>query len=79
MKTVIVLCAVVILLVACSGPATTVPELPPSFVLLEGNAYFTFYRAVDKEARVACWIYSGIDKGGIDCLPLSQTGLDGGY
>ena len=33
-------------------------------------------RVIDKEAGVVCWVYKGLDRGGIDCLPISQTQLD---
>lgn len=33
------------------------------------------YRYEDNEAGVACWVFSGYYKGGIDCLPISETKL----
>lgn len=37
------------------------------------------YRVVDEEAGVVCWVMqaAGGNYGGIACLPLSQTRLDG--
>lgn len=35
----------------------------------------TVHRYVDDEAGVACWVFLGVNKGGIDCLPHSQTNL----
>ncbi len=34
------------------------------------------YRTLDEEAGVVCWVYSSIDKGGIDCMPISETKLE---
>ena len=64
------------LLLATCGPATP-PEGetdPASGVRIGGSV--RVYRVIDTEAQVACWVYSGIDKGGIDCLPLSDTALE---
>ena len=34
------------------------------------------YRAIDKEAGVVCWVYAYSERGGIDCMPTSDTRLD---
>lgn len=35
--------------------------------------YTSVQRFIDKEAGVVCYLYSSIQKGGISCLPLSDT------
>lgn len=32
-------------------------------------------RLVDDEADIVCWVYDGYKAGGIDCMPISETGL----
>jgi hypothetical protein len=34
-------------------------------------------RHVDAEAGVVCWVYTVSNAGGISCLPLTDTRLDG--
>ena len=36
----------------------------------------TVSRVEDAKAGVVCWVYSGYERGGIDCLPIEQTRLD---
>ena len=46
--------------------------------LVAGDTGLGISRWVDEEAGVVCWVYSGFYKGGISCLPLSDTRLDVG-
>ena len=34
------------------------------------------YRITDPEAGVVCYVYTGYEKGGIDCFLISETNLD---
>lgn len=42
--------------------------------IIEGAT--NLYREIDEDAGVVCWIYSGYQSGGIDCMPISETLLD---
>lgn len=33
-------------------------------------------RVIDVNADVVCYVYRGYEKGGISCLPLSESSLD---
>jgi hypothetical protein len=39
------------------------------------NLQDSVYRFVDNEANVVCWVYHYGYKGGISCLPISETSL----
>ena len=41
-----------------------------------GQGFNDIFRFVDRDARVVCWLWRGELKGGIYCLPLSETSLD---
>ena len=69
------LTALVLLLATCAPETSLEGEPDPSDGVRIGKNVWV-YRVVDAEAQVACWVYSGIDKGGIDCLPLSETALE---
>ena len=36
----------------------------------------TIYRCIDEPANVVCYIFNGYNKGGLSCIPLSDTTLD---
>ena len=78
--------ALIVLIVALLGCAPTMSpqeraatevkglstELPEEHVL----TIYGLRRVVDKEAGVVCYMYIG--RGGVSCLPLSETTLDEG-
>jgi hypothetical protein len=74
-----VVIVVALLAVACtttdyeSADVATMPEI----TTLYGSTGTSVYRFTDRDAGVVCWIYSAIERGGIDCLPLSDTRLEG--
>jgi hypothetical protein len=35
-------------------------------------------RVMDRDAGVVCWVFWAAGRGGISCLPLKDTALDGG-
>lgn len=50
-----------LILMACRPPATA------------GELDKRVGRHVDSEAGIVCWVYVGVNSGGIDCLPISET------
>ena len=77
MNKVLILLALVILLTGCAPAVYVAPDSIPLTELPVGNASFnnSVFRFIDKEAGVICWIYSDGYRGGISCLPLSDTFL----
>jgi hypothetical protein len=73
-----------IVLVACEGgpvdPADSLGQPKESeeveYNLMVNSMSISIWRFIDKQAGVVCWAYSGIEKGGIDCMPLLDTELD---
>jgi len=65
-----------VMMAGCAPAARPQPEVNIESVVISGNIRLGVNRIVDKEAGVACWVYRGIEKGAISCLPISQTQLD---
>ena len=63
------LAALLLLLVACA-PAVPEEETAHDLTKVAQGSLKTVYRIVDGDAQIACWIYVGVEQGGIDCLPL---------
>lgn len=61
----------VLLMVSCSSVETSEVTPHNPTILIQDNVY----RFIDKEADVVCWVYAQGYKGGISCLPLSETNL----
>jgi len=40
------------------------------------GGYGNVWRFIDTKADVACWLILGMERGGISCLPLSDTALE---
>jgi len=60
-----------LILTACSAP-------PPKEQLKTesiNDIRYNITRYVDDEAGVVCWVYGNYEKGGLSCLPLSQTSI----
>lgn len=54
-----------------------VSNTPANITKLPGASVITsVYRYVDEEAGVVCWFFNGLEKGGVGCLPISDTKLD---
>lgn len=73
----LVVCALLLLsLTGCGGDAKIeTRELAPDprWVKLVGDHWFSVHRLWDKELNVYCYIYSGSDKGGIDCIEMDKN------
>lgn len=67
-----IFCVLVVLMLAGCVPTGVEPET------ISSDAMRSVRRYVDVEAGVVCWTYKSGYAGGISCLPLSQTRLDGG-
>ena len=81
MKKVLVSILMLIFLVGCATPPPTPrPSTTPQDVgtVIYSNSWDTILRIVDSEAGVVCWVYNGYREGGISCLLLESTKLDGG-
>lgn len=70
-KVLLLLFVAVLVLGAC-GPepipcVTSETQLPGTYII----------RLIDHEAEVVCWIYTRYNLGGISCLPLGDTALEG--
>jgi hypothetical protein len=49
---------------------------PPSTDSTNNDSFpYGISRHVDEEAGVVCWVYTSYQRGGIDCLPISDTKL----
>ena len=67
------------LLLATCAPATQEPpqETFGDFELVATTGgYGNVWRFIDTKADVACWLILGMERGGISCLPLSDTALE---
>lgn len=68
-------------LAACTGaapataPAAAQEEPGNTVTAVSTGIDQVVFRVVDDDAGVVCWLYSGISKGGISCLPKSSTRL----
>ena len=69
MNKLLVLVMCVALLVACKS----VPAKEETVVIADN--WNEVIRFIDEEAGVVCW-WTGSYRGGISCLPISQTKLD---
>ncbi len=60
-----------------SATAATPPvqETTP-WAVIYSNYGEAIYRFTDMRAGVVCWLWTGNQKGGLSCLPLSQTNWD---
>ena len=67
MKRVLIL-LLLVLVVSCNREVTPTPT-QGGYI---GN---NIYRYVDTEARVVCWVFSSVEKGGIFCMPIGETSL----
>ena len=70
MKKLLVIILLGILLVSC---AVTPEQSNISGADLNWDYGVTRY--IDSEAGVVCWIFTGYQKAGMDCMPLSDTTL----
>jgi len=68
MKVLLIVLLTLALLVSCN-------DGEPMKQVTGGNIGNNIYRYVDNEAGVVCWIWNGYEKGGIHCLPISETKL----
>ena len=69
---------VLVVLLAVSCAPIPQEKVGPEWTTLAGsNLTMSVYRVTDREAGVVCWLYSSIEKGGIDCMPISDTRLGG--
>ena len=76
-RIVLLLAAVLLLSVSCAErqefPSEThEAERAADFETIANAFYHSIYRVIDKEAGVVCWLYN---KGGMDCMPISDTAL----
>ena len=55
--------------------SSTIADDDGDFTLVASNNMNYVYRFVDKEAEEVCWIFIGMEKGGLSCRPLSETAL----
>ena len=74
MKKVIVLAVMIILVLNGCGPVEG-EEIKSNCVVLERGTN-SLYRCIDEQADVVCYWFLGYEKGGVDCMPLSDTALD---
>jgi len=68
-KFLIILVLSILFLVSCA------PEYQQN-VSEQTNLTDSVSRFIDNEADVVCWIYRAGYKGGISCLPISETSLN---
>jgi protein involved in sex pheromone biosynthesis len=68
-KFLIVLILSVLFLASCA------PEKVQQDIQIRDNVSDVVYRFTDNEANVVCWVYHSSYKGGISCLPISETSL----
>uniref|UniRef100_A0A6M3XTR6 Uncharacterized protein n=1 Tax=viral metagenome TaxID=1070528 RepID=A0A6M3XTR6_9ZZZZ len=79
LATVAVSLAVSSLLLGCAAPPIAENlNLGEHELVARPSLTTSIIRTIDAEAGVVCWVYIGIEQGGICCLPLSETKLDGG-
>ena len=45
-------------------------------ITIQVDSLNTIYRCIDEPANVVCYIFNGYNKGGLSCIPLSDTTLD---
>ena len=67
----VLILVVLVVVVGCAPPPGETAAPRPA--ILAADSMRNVWRVVDKEAGVVCWISR---KGGVFCLPLSETNLD---
>ena len=78
MKRVLFVFAVLFVLVACNyqtGTVSTVGENKDYKTISLAGYIMNVGRVIDEEAGVVCYVAVGMEKGGLSCLPLSETYL----
>lgn len=71
----LVIAILLFMLTGCAAPSGDAPRDDTGFRQIGGSALSGVYRTVDEQAGVACWVFSSVEKGGIACMPISETKL----
>lgn len=67
--------AVTLLLLALAGcgPLVDDGQQRPDCTQVTSGSLSGVYRCVDEDAQVVCWVWTGYNQGGIDCMPFSEV------
>lgn len=78
MKKIVILFLVLAVLVAGCTPAAQATDLEKENLklIVDGGLGRGTYRLTDEEAGVVCYVFMGYQRGGISCLPISETNLE---